>query len=98
MCIFASYPSKCVSEEPYRRYDVIPLFISVAQAAAKEKVVRVNIATLRVGFLLVVSSPPNIYSCSLEPCHEGPVCQSSRDAGRTAAPIREEPRHAQVVG
>jgi V-type H+-transporting ATPase subunit H len=45
-------------KELCRRYDVIPLFISVAQAAAKEKVVRVNIATLRVGFLFLVS--PNI--------------------------------------
>ncbi|KAI9509962.1 ATPase V1 complex subunit H [Russula earlei] len=36
-----------VAEQINKRYDVIPLFISVAQAAAKEKVVRVNIATLR---------------------------------------------------
>jgi len=55
MYIFASYSSNGVTEELCRRYDVIPLFISVAQAAAKEKVVRVNIATLRVGLLLLVS-------------------------------------------
>jgi len=36
-----------IAEEINKKYDVIPLFISVAQAAAKEKVVRVNIATLR---------------------------------------------------
>ncbi|KAH9079241.1 ATPase V1 complex subunit H [Lactarius deliciosus] len=36
-----------IAEQINKRYDVIPLFISVAQAAAKEKVVRVNIATLR---------------------------------------------------
>jgi len=44
-----------------RKYDVIPLFISVAQAAAKEKIVRVNIATLRVCLLqyLIATS----YSC-----------------------------------
>ncbi|KAI0005859.1 ATPase V1 complex subunit H [Russula compacta] len=36
-----------ITEQINKRYDVIPLFISVAQAAAKEKVVRVNIATLR---------------------------------------------------
>ena len=43
----------CVAQKIYRKYDVIPLFISVAQAAAKEKVVRVNIATLRVSFFVV---------------------------------------------
>ncbi|KAH9966492.1 ATPase V1 complex subunit H [Russula dissimulans] len=36
-----------IAEQINKRYDVIPLFIGVAQAAAKEKVVRVNIATLR---------------------------------------------------
>jgi len=36
-----------IAEQINGRYDVIPLFIRVAQAAAKEKVVRVNIATLR---------------------------------------------------
>jgi len=36
-----------IAEQINKKYDVIPLFISVAQAAAKEKVVRVNIATLR---------------------------------------------------
>jgi len=36
-----------IAEQINKRYDVIPLFISVAQAAAKEKVVRVIIATLR---------------------------------------------------
>ncbi|KAI0306737.1 ATPase V1 complex subunit H [Multifurca ochricompacta] len=36
-----------IAEQINKRYDVIPLFISVAQAAAKEKVVRVNIAALR---------------------------------------------------
>ena len=45
-------PGHCVYSEDYRNYDVIPLFISVAQAAAKEKIVRVIIATLRVSFLL----------------------------------------------
>ena len=84
------------SEELCRRYDVIPLFIRVAQAAAKEKVVRVNIATLRVGFLLLISSKHS--GVSLEPCHESPICQSTHDAGRTTASIRQEPRHAQVVG
>jgi V-type H+-transporting ATPase subunit H len=51
----------CVYSEDYRKYDVIPLFISVAQAAAKEKIVRVNIATLRVSFFqyLIATS----YSC-----------------------------------
>ncbi|KAH9981470.1 ATPase V1 complex subunit H [Lactifluus volemus] len=36
-----------IAEQINKRYDVIPLFVSVAQAAAKEKVVRINIATLR---------------------------------------------------
>lgn len=45
-------PDHCVYSEDYRKYDVIPLFISVAQAAAKEKVVRVNMATLRVSVSL----------------------------------------------
>ncbi|KAH9997541.1 ATPase V1 complex subunit H [Russula vinacea] len=36
-----------IAEQINQKYDVIPLFISVAQAAAKEKIVRVNIATLR---------------------------------------------------
>lgn len=31
-----------------RKYDIIPLLIEVAQAAAKEKVIRVIIATFRV--------------------------------------------------
>lgn len=44
--------SHYVNQKPYRKYDVIPLFISVAQAAAKEKIVRVNIATLRVSFFV----------------------------------------------
>jgi len=35
-----------IAEQINKKYDVIPLFIGVAQAAAKEKVVRVNIATL----------------------------------------------------
>jgi hypothetical protein len=43
-------PGHCVYSEDYRKYDVIPLFISAAQAAAKEKIVRVIIATLRVSF------------------------------------------------
>jgi V-type H+-transporting ATPase subunit H len=51
-CAFNS-PGHCVAQKIYRKYDVIPLFISVAQAAAKEKVVRVNIATLRVSFFVV---------------------------------------------
>ncbi|KAI0295501.1 ATPase V1 complex subunit H [Russula brevipes] len=36
-----------IAEQINKSHDVIPLFISVAQAAAKEKIVRVNIATLR---------------------------------------------------
>lgn len=36
-----------IAEQINKKYDVIPLFISVAQAAAKEKVVRVIIATFR---------------------------------------------------
>ena len=52
--------SHCVHQKLYRKYDVIPLFISVAQAAAKEKIVRVNIATLRVSFfgLIAISHHP----------------------------------------
>ena len=84
--VYISTLTTACFEEPCRRYDVIPLFISVAQAAAKEKVVRVNIATLRVGFLLLVSSKHS--GLSLEPCHESPICQSTHDAGRTAASIR----------
>ncbi|TFY70526.1 hypothetical protein EVG20_g2484 [Dentipellis fragilis] len=36
-----------VAEEINKKYDVIPLFVDVAQAAVKEKVIRVIIATLR---------------------------------------------------
>ncbi|KAI0048224.1 ATPase V1 complex subunit H [Auriscalpium vulgare] len=36
-----------VAEQINKKYDVIPLFVDVAQAAVKEKVIRVNIATLR---------------------------------------------------
>jgi V-type H+-transporting ATPase subunit H len=36
-----------IAEQINTKYDVIPLFISAAQAAAKEKIVRVIIATLR---------------------------------------------------
>jgi len=36
-----------IAEQINKTYDVIPLFVSVAQAAAKEKVVRISIATLR---------------------------------------------------
>jgi hypothetical protein len=35
-----------------RKYDVIPLLISIAQAAVKEKVIRVIVATFRVEFLV----------------------------------------------
>ncbi|KAI0058341.1 ATPase V1 complex subunit H [Artomyces pyxidatus] len=36
-----------VAEQINRKYDVIPLFVDISQAAVKEKVIRVNIATLR---------------------------------------------------
>jgi hypothetical protein len=82
-----------------RKYDVIPLFISVAQAAAKEKVVRVNIATLRVSnfaSLSDVSSPlrTHLFEDDSEPRHEGTIRQSASDVGRSAPSVREEPRDA----
>jgi hypothetical protein len=81
---------------------VIPLFISVAQAAAKEKIVRVNIATLRVSAFVLprhIFIPSRTHTLStLEPCHESTICQSAGDVGRPTPPIREEPRDSQVVG
>jgi V-type H+-transporting ATPase subunit H len=36
----------------FRKYDVIPVLTDVAQAAVKEKVIRVVVATFRVGHFL----------------------------------------------
>lgn len=37
-----------------RKYDIIPLLIDVAQAAVKEKVIRVVVATFRVAFRILL--------------------------------------------
>lgn len=71
----------------------------MAQAAAKEKVVRVNIATLRVSnfaSLGAVSSPrrAHLFEDDLEPRHEGAIRQFASDVGRSTPSVREEPRDA----
>lgn len=40
----------------HRKYDIIPVLIDVAQGAAKEKVIRVIVATFRVAYLFIVPS------------------------------------------
>lgn len=35
----------------HRKFDIIPLLTDVAQAAVKEKVIRVVVATFRVAFI-----------------------------------------------
>jgi V-type H+-transporting ATPase subunit H len=37
----------------YRKYDIVPLLIDVAQGAVKEKVIRVIVATFRVALLIL---------------------------------------------
>ena len=64
-----------------RKYDIIPLLVDVAQAAVKEKVIRVIVATFRVRMLcpLVTDDPP---TCSLEFRDQSSCGQSSHNAGR----------------
>ena len=38
----------CRTQSPHRTYDIVPLLTDVAQAAVKEKVIRVIVATFRV--------------------------------------------------
>ena len=48
----------------YRQYDIIPTLVEVAQNAVKEKVIRVIVATFRVGttsFLLTFTNVKDIY-------------------------------------
>lgn len=70
----------------------------MAQAAAKEKIVRVNIATLRVSKFRIYSAisfsslRTHLLEDDLEPRHEGAIRQSASDVGRSTPSVREEPR------
>ena len=41
-----------ISDNHLRRFDIIPLLVDVAQGAAKEKVIRVIVATFRVSAIV----------------------------------------------
>jgi hypothetical protein len=71
------------------------LLITVAQAAVKEKVIRVIIATFRVG----VGFPLGVLDVDVlqEFDHEGAFRKSAGHACRAASTILEEPLNPQVV-
>ena len=45
-----------------RKYDVIPLLSDIARAAVKEKLIRVIVATFRVGSLTALPTPTSLTS------------------------------------
>ena len=81
----------------YRKYDVIPVLIDVAQGAVKEKVIRVIVATFRVAFLVPIASP--IQSDNhVEPCDKSSCSEFTSHVGCSTSSICQEPLHAEVVG
>ena len=80
----------------HRRFDIIPLLVDVAQGAAKEKVIRVIVATFRVCRIIRLPLLRSSTSADIEFGFQSAASEPSRDACSTALAVREEPVWTQV--
>lgn len=82
------FTTLCIAKLRNRKYDIIPLLTDVAQAAVKEKVIRVIVATFRVRYPMYrYMLYLNVF---LESCHESTITKPAFDASSSAPAFCKE--------